>query len=539
MEPRAPEPGARDKAENSPEVGSELVRRVRVETPEHVRIDFVLADLGTRVAALSLDVGIIVVVGVILVLALLLGLFGGFDFLREAAATVLVTIWSASHVFLLSVYLMLFEGLDGGRTPGKRMLGMRVVHTGGEPLSFKGAVLRNVILLIDLLLGGAFFILFNRRAQRLGDIVAGTMVVRDSAESTVVTAPESGLPANVPGLRGQAGAVMAREQGTEWTAYEVLVAKGRKQGLKNLTEREIQEFGQRYRGIAADLERARTYGASRRLVGTLQELVGAGHNLLYSRWGRAAVSPWHWLAVGFPSTVRRHWRPNLLAVVLLFGPILPTYLAVRADPVLGRAWAGPVMMTRAENTEKGNPDATYLANSNTEYGSPALASEVGTNNVSVALNILAGGATAGILTVLVLLYNGILLGAVFGAYANTGVLPVILAFVFPHGFIELVAICIGGSAGFVLGAALWMPGRRSRAEALIERGKTALSLLGGTVLMLVLAAVIEGFYSPTALPAAAKFWFGGVTAVLLALYFGLAGTGVYRKLSRTTQQRVD
>ena len=124
-----------------------------------------------------------------------------------------------------------------------------------------------------------------------------------------------------------------------------------------------------------------------------------------------------------------------------------------------------------------------------------------------------------------MLMNGVLLGAVLGVYANEGVAVVLLGWVFPHGFIELTAICIAGGAGFGLGSALLMPGRRTRGEALMERGRTFLSLIAGTALMLVVAGLVEGFYSPLELRAVWKFAFGGATAVLLALYFGLGGRG--------------
>ena len=139
------------------------------------------------------------------------------------------------------------------------------------------------------------------------------------------------------------------------------------------------------------------------------------------------------------------------------------------------------------------------------------------------LRAFAGGLLAGLGTLQVLLFNGIYIGAAFGVYANQGLLPVMMAFVFPHGFIELAAICIGGGAGFGLGSAVLMPGRRTRRAALVERARSFFSLLAGAVLMLVVAGLIEGFYSPAALPDAAKFAFGIATAIAMVLYFGFAG----------------
>jgi len=203
--------------------------------------------------------------------------------------------------------------------------------------------------------------------------------------------------------------------------------------------------------------------------------------------------------------------------------MMATYAVVYDDPRLARSLVGPGMLTRAENTIKGDIDTRYLEGEVGAADMPVFSSSVITNNIGVTLMAFAGGLLAGAGTLFILVLNGIMVGGALGAYANEGVLGVILAFVFSHGFLELGAICIGAGAGLGLGSALLMPGRRTRAEALRERGRAFLSLVAGASLMLVVAGVIEGFYSPSGLPAAAKFAFGGTTAVLMVLYFGLAG----------------
>lgn len=577
-----------------------LHRRVAVDTPEHVRLDYVLADLGSRVAAMAIDMAIMVGCAFVLGFALYhAGALG--ELARAASRTILIF----AAFFAQWGYFMLFEGLGGGRTPGKRAIGLRVIHVGGEPLSFQGSVLRNLIRIVDLQpalsgLAGTVCILVNKRAQRLGDLVAGTMVVRDAGGSELLGSDDppparvgrpvlsveqfallAGYMARRQGLdpeirrrvaasvqtalgfalegdpkaitrttdenlvrlheaeaprhaarRGGASlqaATMAREQREEWAHYVDLVEKGRKRGLRSLGEEEVRAFGQLYRGVVADLARARTYGASPGLLGTVQRWAGAGHNLLYRQRGRVAVSLGHWVAAEFPRAVRLYSRQILLATVLFYGAGLASYVAVREDALLGRAMAGPGMMTRAENTEKGNIDARYLEEDIEGGEMPVFASALMTNNVGVTFYAFAGGLLAGVGTLYVLLLNGLSLGAVFGVYANEGVPLVLLAWVFPHGFIELTAICIAGGAGFGLGSALLMPGRRTRAEALMERGRAFLSLIAGTALMLVVAGLVEGFYSPLELPAVWKFAFGGGTAVLLALYFGLGGRGLARR----------
>lgn len=564
-----------------------LHRRIALETPEHVKLEYQLADLGSRAAALAVDLAIIV--AAMLLVALVFRYTGGFG----QAVLYIVSF------FAVWGYFLFFEAVWDGRTPGKRAVGLRVLHDGGEPLSFQGSVLRNLIRIVDLQPGltgmaGAASILFNRRAQRLGDLVAGTIVVRDAGGGEMFgdeprTAGRVGRPrlsveqfALVAGyvvrraglepdvrrrvaasvwdaVRSAAGggsldpeaapdthlvrlhaeeaprhaarqggaslqaAAMARERREAWAAYTDLVEKGRAGGLDRFSEAEVRAFGRLYRGVTADLARARTYGASPGLLEAVERWAGDGHNLLYRAKGRAAVPLGRWIARELPRAVRRHHRPVLLAALLLFGPMLASYAAVRDRPARARAIMPAEMLARAESTARGDINASYIDVDGAER--PVLSSILVTNNVQVSFFAFAGGLLAGAGTVLILVLNGVMLGAGFGLYANNEVLGVILAFVFPHGVMELTAICLAGGAGLGLGSALLVPGRRTRREALRERGRAYLSLVGGAVLLLIVAGLVEGFYSPSGLPAVAKFAFGGATALMLTAYFGFAGRG--------------
>jgi uncharacterized membrane protein SpoIIM required for sporulation len=137
----------------------------------------------------------------------------------------------------------------------------------------------------------------------------------------------------------------------------------------------------------------------------------------------------------------------------------------------------------------------------------------------------AAGILAGLGTALVLVFNGVQLGAVAAVFANYQANLLFWSFVLPHGIIELTAICIAGGAGLWLGSAFLLPGRMTRREALVVRGREAVSLIGGTAVMLVVAGLIEGFISPSDLPSGVKLGAAALTLVLLAMYLGFAGRG--------------
>ena len=155
-----------------------------------------------------------------------------------------------------------------------------------------------------------------------------------------------------------------------------------------------------------------------------------------------------------------------------------------------------------------------------------FSSQVMTNNLGVAFTAAAGGMLAGIGTLFILIFNGVNLGSVFALYDAHGAGSILWIFVLSHGVLELTAIVISGAAGLLLAHAIVAPGRRTRATALKEDGREALSLVGGAGVFLVLAGLVEGFVSPAEIPTPLKLSFAGLLALLMVLYLsGLTERG--------------
>lgn len=153
--------------------------RISIATPEGVDLDLVLAGLGSRIGAGVVDLllrGLVVVAfGLLLLLpAVVLGEGPSPVLLAALALVVFVTEFG---------YDVGFETLASGRTPGKRWTGLRVVRAGGGPVDFRTSVVRNLLRLVDgpltLYVGGIASILASSRNQRIGDLAAGTLVVRE------------------------------------------------------------------------------------------------------------------------------------------------------------------------------------------------------------------------------------------------------------------------------------------------------------------------------------------------------------------------
>ena len=564
-----------------------------METPEHVEVRFELAGLGSRAAAAITDV--------VLISLLLVPLQIAAD--QLGLKTVLGR-WASALIYLLLsfalfAYYILFEGLNRGRTPGKILLGIRVVMDTGRPITLAAAALRNLVRAAEyagLLLPAALTMLLHRSNKRLGDLAAGTIVVRDHATEWGLAPParagedpvEVGPPelseeefrlldrllarlsdltpevqvrmtvelarrfeTRVPrrttdpqeylvalfdderrkrrsrfATRAASGAgrttvtaerFVARKQDA-WEAFRRTAARIERAGLRALAAAEIPAFAARYREVAADLARARTYGVSPEVVAYLERLVAAGHNALYrarSR-GRLPIAPY--VLRDFPAAVVESWRYVLVACLLFTIPAAVGYAVLRERPELAEEIAPPVMVSRAEQAAERQARGIGYAQAENE-DRPVLASWIISNNIMVCLAALAGGLVVGVLTVLSLVYNGLSLGVGFGVFANHHAAGYLATFIAGHGVLELTAVFVSGGAGFRLAQALVAPGDLTRKDALVLQGAVALRMVGSVVCLLTVAGAIEGLVSASDAAPAYKFAVSGASAVLLVCYF--------------------
>ncbi len=141
------------------------------------------------------------------------------------------------------------------------------------------------------------------------------------------------------------------------------------------------------------------------------------------------------------------------------------------------------------------------------------------NNISVAFRCFAGGMLLGIGTLLVLFFNGLFIGSIAGHLTRLDYVETFYPFVVGHGSFELTAIVFSGAAGLRLGYAILNPGALARLDALREAGREVVPMLYGIVLMLIIAAFLEAFWSSNAtLPVAVKYTVGGILWALVLLY---------------------
>ncbi len=305
-----------------------------------------------------------------------------------------------------------------------------------------------------------------------------------------------------------------------WAAFAGRLATAQKGGLKSLGEQGVRDFVQEYRELTADLARLRTatLGGESREVFYLNRLVSSAHNLLYRRRSIRPDAAVRFLFFTVPQEIERSSRVILIAALLMFVPMAVTGVAVMREPDAAVAFLPPQMFDRAEEGVRAAQNGGGYVDVPSLYR-PTMASGIIANNIQVAFLAFAAGITAGLLTCFVLVSNGLSIGAVLGLYFSKGIGGLIIAFIAPHGVLELTAICIAGGAGLLLGSAFIIPGDRTRRRALVENGRRSITLVAGATFLLVVAGVIEGFISPIAWwPLELKLAVSAVTALALYVY---------------------
>jgi uncharacterized membrane protein SpoIIM required for sporulation len=283
--------------------------------------------------------------------------------------------------------------------------------------------------------------------------------------------------------------------------------------VASLTHDEVRELALLYRQAAADLSTAREDPRSAALTQYLNELLGRAHNLVYAdaaRTRRTGVI--RFLLDGFPQTFRRTLPYSLGALGLFLAGAAAGVLLAALDPGFHRFILNGQMMDTISRREMWTHGIVAVK----PYASTAIM----TNNIGVSLAACATGMLAGLGPVYMMLFNGLLIGVVGSACYEAGMSLGLWSFVAPHGVLELPAIFIAGGAGLVLGKGILFPGTLPRRDSVAEAGGEAIRLLLGTLPLLVVAGVVEGFVSPTAAPVAAKFAIGVSLFVLLVLYLG-------------------
>ncbi len=297
------------------------------------------------------------------------------------------------------------------------------------------------------------------------------------------------------------------ERSADWTELEMLVADPRPTG------QEISRMAALYRSLCTDLVRARSAGVPVETLQHLDALAGRAHNRLYTGGRVRAGLATDLLLLRFPRTLRRNARFLALAAALFCLPLI-------VGLILGAAGPEAASVIAPRHALQGAADMySDEITGRSESADTTMAGFYVYNNIGIAFRCFATGILFGLGSLFFLVYNGLVIGAVLGFVTASGFGHNILTFVCGHGPFELTAIVISGAAGLKMGWALGL----TRVASLKRAGPELVTLVLGAASMLLVAAVIEGYWSPSGIPAPIKWGVSVLLSVLVAAWLIAGG----------------
>ncbi len=302
-----------------------------------------------------------------------------------------------------------------------------------------------------------------------------------------------------------------------WQRLESLLELVGVGGVSALPHRELQELGLLYRQTAADLSAVREDPASRNLAAYLNQLMGRAHNIIYAGKAASPGGIYHFYTRLYPRIFRQTLAYTLTAFALFLAAALAGVVLCLHDSSFPQYLLGAHMTDTIERREMWTHSIVGIK--------PLASSAIMTNNLAVSFAAFAFGVTAGLGTIYMMLFNGLLMGVIGTACWQSGLSVPLWSFVAPHGVLELPAIFIAGGGGLLLARGLLFPGLLPRKDSLRIAGGLGVRLMLGAVPLLIVAGVIEGFVSPSSLPVSLKFMLAGALGTMLVLYLVWGGRG--------------
>ena len=310
-----------------------------------------------------------------------------------------------------------------------------------------------------------------------------------------------------------------RERQAQWRELETLVKQVEKKGIKSLEAEKLHRLPGLYRAAVSSLSVARAISLDRNMLDYLESLVSCAYFAVYGVKPQARSLIALFFQQTFPATVRRYGASVLTAIAVMMAGLAVGltftdseffYSVMRESIAEGRS---------PTSTTEELREILYSGGEESDSTLGYFATYLFTHNSQLGMLAFALGFALGIPSILLLFYNGLVIGALAGLYHTRGLGFEFWAWVLPHGVTELLAVCLCGGAGLAIGFAVIRPGRYGRLHGMARAGKEASLIVLGAVLMLLIAGIIEGFFRQLVQSLSIRYTLAGITFVFWTVYF--------------------
>lgn len=314
-----------------------------------------------------------------------------------------------------------------------------------------------------------------------------------------------------------------REREATWRELEGLVERAERNQLDSLGAEALARLPVLYRATVSSLSVARASVLDTSLLEYLETLTARAYLIVYApkRTLFEALAPF--LGHGFPAAVRSiGWHVAVAAVLLLLGGAL-SFAMVRADAENYYLFVDASMAQGRDPTASTEELRETLFSEHGEDGLMTFAMQLFTHNSGVGILTFGLGLLFGLPVVLLLVYNGMLIGAMTALFHERGLAIEWWSWILPHGVTELTAIVLCGAAGLAIGQRVVFPGRHARSHELAERGRAMGAVVAGAVLMLLLAGFVEGVFRQVVHDLSVRYGMAAGFGLAWLAYFVRAG----------------
>ncbi|AOL93761.1 stage II sporulation protein M [Porphyrobacter sp. LM 6] len=311
------------------------------------------------------------------------------------------------------------------------------------------------------------------------------------------------------------------EREGEWRRLEEIVARMERGGLRRISDDDLIALPALYRTAASSLSVARETSLDAATLGYLEALVQRAWFQVYGP--RQGFARWlrDFLLGGWSRAVREIWLDICISLfVMMAGAVVGWLLVAQNEEWYYRLIPGGLADTRVPGASREELLRT-LATEESAAGLSAFAAQLFSNNSAVCILAFALGFAFGIPSLMLMVHNAAMLGAILWLFAGQGLLVEISAWLSVHGTTELFGIMLSGAAGLHIGRAMAFPGTRPVLDAAAEAGRRGAVVMVGVVIMMIIAGLLEAFPRQLVDGEPGRFLIGGTMLIFWLSYFFL------------------
>ena len=309
------------------------------------------------------------------------------------------------------------------------------------------------------------------------------------------------------------------ERQADWKALEKLLNRVEGGRLSKLSDEEILLFPRVYQSTLSALSVARETSLDRELVDYLESLCTRAYFYIYGVRGRLGERLLSFFRQDWPRAVASIWRETIVSIAVMLLGAAMAFILVGNDP----DWYYSIVPGDLASGRDPSADTDYLRETlydgEDQDGLSIFATFLFTHNSQVAIFAFALGFAVGLPSILLMFYNGAILGAFMSLYVSRGLGTEMGGWLLIHGVTELFAIALAGAAGIRIGWSIVFAGDKTRLNSLAEAGRQTGLVIAGVIIMLFFAGLLEGFGRQMIQSDLTRYTIAGVSALFWILYF--------------------